>query len=158
MYKKEGRVKLRPVRSLLFRCASTTKKKRKKKQQHQCCLKTKPHKSSLCTHHVQTARRKKRGRLGPSGCIIGVGVRVWGKRTYTLSFSLPNPPNTITTPPPSSSATTTPTMASRIAAAAKGIRFASHAHASAANPWLAERIAIKEHAGRMFVFKLLIIW
>ncbi|OAQ30945.1 mitochondrial cytochrome c oxidase subunit VIa [Linnemannia elongata AG-77] len=38
-------------------------------------------------------------------------------------------------------------MASRIAAAAKGIRFASHAHASAANPWLAERIAIKEHAG-----------
>ncbi|KAG0381217.1 MAG: cytochrome c oxidase, subunit VIa [Linnemannia gamsii] len=39
-------------------------------------------------------------------------------------------------------------MASRIAAAAKGIRFASHAHGShSANPWLAERIAVKEHAG-----------
>ncbi|KAF9291316.1 hypothetical protein BGZ68_004404 [Mortierella alpina] len=39
-------------------------------------------------------------------------------------------------------------MASRVAAAAKGIRFASHANvANAANPWLAERIAVKEHAG-----------
>ncbi|KAI1317218.1 Cytochrome c oxidase subunit 6A, mitochondrial [Mortierella claussenii] len=39
-------------------------------------------------------------------------------------------------------------MASRIAAAARGIRFASSATtANAANPWLAERIAIKEHAG-----------
>lgn len=37
-------------------------------------------------------------------------------------------------------------MASRIANAAKGIRFASSA--TAANPWLAERVAIKEHAGR----------
>lgn len=40
-------------------------------------------------------------------------------------------------------------MASRIAAAARGIRFASSgAHANAANPWLAERMALKEHAGR----------
>ncbi|KAG0215670.1 hypothetical protein BGX28_008916 [Mortierella sp. GBA30] len=39
-------------------------------------------------------------------------------------------------------------MASRIAAAAKGIRFASNANvANASNPWLAERIAVKEHAG-----------
>ncbi|KAF9425920.1 Cytochrome c oxidase subunit 6A, mitochondrial [Entomortierella beljakovae] len=37
-------------------------------------------------------------------------------------------------------------MASRIAAAAKGIRFSSST-SSAANPWLAERISIKEHAG-----------
>ena len=42
-------------------------------------------------------------------------------------------------------------MASRVAAAAKGIRFASHANvANASNPWLAERIAVKEHAGRKF--------
>ncbi|KAG0318392.1 Cytochrome c oxidase subunit 6A, mitochondrial [Dissophora globulifera] len=38
-------------------------------------------------------------------------------------------------------------MASRIAAAAKGIRFASSSVANSSNPWLAERIAIKEHAG-----------
>ncbi|KAF9975929.1 Cytochrome c oxidase subunit 6A, mitochondrial [Actinomortierella ambigua] len=37
-------------------------------------------------------------------------------------------------------------MASRIASAAKGIRFASTA-AAESNPWLAERIARKEHAG-----------
>ncbi|KAF9174506.1 hypothetical protein BGX20_011017 [Mortierella sp. AD010] len=37
-------------------------------------------------------------------------------------------------------------MASRIAAAAKGIRFASNA-AGSANPWLTERVAVKEHAG-----------
>lgn len=41
-------------------------------------------------------------------------------------------------------------MASRIANAAKGIRFASSA--TAANPWLAERVAIKEHAGRTSSF------
>ena len=45
-------------------------------------------------------------------------------------------------------------MASRIAAAVKGVRFASHAPANAANPWLAERIAVKEHAGRKcYVFE-----
>lgn len=47
-------------------------------------------------------------------------------------------------------------MASRVAAAAKGIRFASHANvANAANPWLAERIAVKEHAGRKCKSRLL---
>ncbi|KAF9930247.1 Cytochrome c oxidase subunit 6A, mitochondrial [Linnemannia zychae] len=38
-------------------------------------------------------------------------------------------------------------MASRIAAAAKGIRASSAHVSSSANPWLAERIAMKEHAG-----------
>jgi len=41
-------------------------------------------------------------------------------------------------------------MASRIATAAKGVRFASHSTVNASNPWLAERIAVKEHAGRKF--------
>lgn len=147
-------VKLRLVLFTVLVCFDH--KKKKEKQQHRCCFETKPHKSSPLHSSRAGCPDKRKRALGPIKLYHQCGrACVLGQYGHTLFF-LPNPPNTKATLPPtpsSSSNNNTPTMASRIAAAAKGIRFASHAHASAANPWLAERIAIKEHAGRMFVYK-----